>query len=191
MGFSRSGWSKPFGGACSRRAIRNGRQTMTDSLRLWPMLTLMAACAQQSPPPPPSPVETPIAAPADSVWRRAVDYLASQRLTVTTSDRASGLLTVRAAPISWAQWRAWANCGGSGGRTIQSMNDAEMRAKNIQATADVSLTVRANRSATTVRPVVGIGATWSNPMLRQQAARFECVSNGTLEAALLAALRAP
>jgi len=69
------------------------------------------------------------------------------------------------------------------------MGDDEMRAKNVQAKADVTVTLRGVDDSTSVRPVVGIGATWTNAMLGQQAARSECVSNGKLEGDLIAALK--
>ena len=157
----------------------------------WPaVLTVCAGCSLQQPPPPPVPTDAHIGAPVDVTWQRALDFLTAQRIPVQP-DRASGVMSARAVDLSWQQLRMWGNCGGSGSRTVQSMNDTEMRAKNVQAKADITVTVRAAGDSTAVRPVVGVGATWSNPMLRQQAARFECVSNGTLEAALLAALRAP
>jgi hypothetical protein len=159
-------------------------------MRRWlVVLTLPAAgCAVQSPPAPPAPAAAYVRGSADETWQRALDFLTAQRIPVQP-DRPSGIITARAVDLSLQQLRDWANCGGAGGRTVQSMNDNEMRAKNIQAKADFTVTVRPSGDSTMVTPVLGIAATWTNPMLKQQAAKFECVSNGTLESNLVATIR--
>jgi hypothetical protein len=147
------------------------------------------ACAMQTPPPPPEPVDVHVRAPFDTVWSRAIGFMSTARIGVQTTDRQSGLITSGVRDISWQQLREWANCGNSGGRTIQAMDDNEMRAKNVQGRGSLEVVIRPVGDSTVVRPTVTISATWTNPMLGQQAARFECVSNGGLEYALIGALR--
>ena len=147
------------------------------------------ACAVQPPPPPPAPVDIFVRAPLDTVWSRTIGFMTGARIGVQTTDRPSGLIMSGIRDLSWQQLREWANCGNSGGRTIQAMDDNEMRAKNIQGRASLEVLIRPMGDSVVVRPTVTMSATWTNPMLGQQAARLECVSNGGLEYALIGALK--
>lgn len=119
-------------------------------------------------------------APYDTAWARAVEFFANNNIPLQTLDKVNGLLSSSRVDLTPSQALAWANCGKWGGDPIIT-RDTDPRTYVV--TAQVSVTVHPNQTATAVRSTVALeGAirAW------RYSSRLECVTTGKFEDALFA-----
>lgn len=145
----------------------------------------IAGClGKYAPPTPPSPQAATVSVPADTAWRRTLDYLATANIAVSASDRAGGVITAKPA-MTPDQVRAWVDCGQLGSKPAAE----SVHMSQVVAVGQLSVTILPATTGTSVRPSFVVTATYHNtaPYFGGTSS-VNCVSSGALERALLTAV---
>lgn len=162
-------------------------------LRKWRRLAVTAlyvsGCAQPVPVTAPAAIDVSVAEPFDTVWVRTIRALTAQRIAPTVVEKSSGLISATGVALSNDQIRSWIRCSGAGSDgSMRGLTDAQIQGTGFEARADISVLIDGNATSSTIRPSVSIAAKYMrNPLGRPGTS--QCVSNGTLEATIVDAVR--